>query len=165
MEGNYISASSEKSDTFGHVQLNGTGKVLEHLVSDTFSIKVRSIELNILQRCAAHLASKTDLDEAFTLGYQAVKLADTKKSARMVVIERTKQIPYTIAYTSVPIHKVANAVKSVPLEWISESKNDVTPEMLTYLQPLIQGEIETFYKDGLPVFADISHLIAESKTD
>lgn len=153
----YISASDEKLDNFGHVQLNGAGKTLEYLVSEKLGVKVRSIELSILQRCASHIASKTDLEEAFASGEYAVKLALKGKTASMVAMKREE--PYAISYHAAPIGDIANEIKSVPREWITPAGNDVTPEMVSYLLPLIQGEVDIAYENGLPVYLPVGHLI------
>lgn len=158
-DGKYISASDERLDNFGHVQLNGAGKTLEYLVSEKLGVKVRSIELNILQRCAAHLASKTDLEEAFASGETAVKLAMEGVTASMVAMKRDKEEPYTISYQAAPIGNIANEIKSVPREWINDQGNDVTSEMVSYLLPLIQGEVEPAYENGIPVYLPVKHLI------
>ena len=149
-KGNYISARSDKMDVFGHVQLNGTGKYLESLVAEHVGCKVRSIELNILQRCASHLASATDLDESFRLGETAVAAALAGHTGEMSVIRRVSDVPYEIEYGTAPVNAVANFEKKVPRNWISEEGNDVKEEVLTYLRPLIQGEVKTKYVNGLP---------------
>lgn len=153
----YISASDAKLDNFGHVQLNGAGKTLEYLVSEKLGVKVRSIELSILQRCASHIASKTDLEEAFASGEYAVKLALKGETASMVAMKREE--PYAISYHAAPIGDIANEIKSVPREWITPAGNDVTPEMVSYLLPLIQGEVDIAYENGIPVYLPVGHLI------
>lgn len=158
-DGTYISASDDTLDHFGHVQLSGAGKTLECLISNSLGVKVRSIELNVLQRCAEHLASKTDLDESFASGEKAVALAQEGVTASMVIMKRTSQNPYTISYESAPIVGIANEAKSVPVEWINSQGNDVTEEMISYLSPLILGEVNIPYENGLPVYLDITHLI------
>ena len=149
-KGNYISARSDKTDVFGHVQLNGTGKYLESLVNEHIGCKVRSIELNILQRCASHMASATDLEESFALGAKAVEAALAGHTGEMSVIRRLSDVPYKTEYDTAQVDRVANFEKKVPRNWISEEGNDVKEEMLTYLRPLIQGEVETNYVNGLP---------------
>jgi len=157
-DGNYISASTAAVDTFGHQQLSGAGKALELLVKEKLGVKVRSVEVNVLQRCAAHLASQTDLEESVMLGRKAVMLSEEGVTASMVVVNRTSNAPYTIAYEHAEIKNIANEAKSVPREWISDAGNDVTEEMIEYLLPLIQGESNVEYKNGLPVYTNISHL-------
>ncbi len=156
-DNNYISASDEKTDNFGHVQLNGAGKTLEYLVAEKLGVKVRSIELNLLQRCAEHIASQTDLDESFASGEKAVQLALKGVTASMVIMERNT--PYAITYKAAPIKGIANEAKSVPREWINKEGNDVTEEMISYLLPLIQGEAKIPYENGLPVYLPVPHLI------
>lgn len=157
-EGNYISASETSTDNFGHSQLSGAGKTLEHLVKEKLGVKVRSVEVNVLQRCAAHLASQTDLDEAVMLGRKAVMLSEEGITASMVIMNRTSNEPYTIEYAHAEIKNIANEAKSVPKEWINDAGNDVTQEMIDYLMPLIQGESNVTYKNGLPVYANVNHL-------
>ena len=148
-DGKYISAIENNQDIFGHSQLNGVGKTLERLVRKRLGIKVRSVEINVLQRCASHLASETDVREAFELGKQAVKLAD-KETAVMASLVRKKKSEYCVEYGYVPIYEVANKVKNVPEEYISKNHNDVTEKMIEYLYPLIQGESSVQYVNGLP---------------
>lgn len=156
--GNYISASEKSVDTFGHSQLSGAGKTLEFLVKEKLGVKVRSIEVNVLQRCAAHLASKTDLMESVELGKKAVALSEEGVTASMVTMNRVSDDPYTIEYGYAEIKNIANEAKSVPAEWINAAGNDVTQELIDYLTPLIQGESNVIYENGLPVYMDVSHL-------
>lgn len=158
-EGNYICAGVAKEDTFGHSQLSGAGKTLEYLVKEQIGVKVRSVELNVLQRCAAHIASLTDLDEAFALGQQAVSLAENGAAMCMLTLHRTNDDPYAIEIQSSPINEIANLARSVPRSWINETGNDITSEFLTYMRPLIQGEPMIEYKNGLPVYLPVDHLI------
>ena len=156
--GNYISASEQSVDTFGHSQLSGAGKTLEFLIKEKLGVKVRSIEVNVLQRCASHLASKTDLEESVALGKKAVALSLEGVTASMVTLNRISNDPYTIEYGYAEIKNIANEAKSVPREWINDAGNDVTQEMIDYLTPLIQGESNVVYKNGLPVYANVAHL-------
>ena len=158
VDGNYISASETSVDNFGHSQLSGAGKTLEHLVKEKLGVKVRSVEVNVLQRCAAHLASQTDLSEAVMLGRKAVEFSEEGITASMVIMKRTSNDPYTIEYAHAEIKNIANEAKSVPKEWINDAGNDVTQDMIDYLLPLIQGESNVAYKNGLPVYANVSHL-------
>lgn len=158
-KGNYISASSSAVDQFGHSQLSGAGKALEYLVKDKIGVKVRSIEVNVLQRCASHLASRTDLEESVDLGSNAVALAAEGKTGVMATLTRKCNDPYTVSYGHQPIDGIANEAKSVPVEWINEAGNDITDEFISYLRPLIQGEVTMHYENGLPVYMDLAHLI------
>lgn len=158
-DGNYISATSAVADKFGHAQLSGTGKALESLVKDRMDIKVRSIELNVLQRCAAHISSRTDINESFALGQAAVKYAAEGMTAVMSTIKRVSNDPYQWIIKPEKVSLIANQAKTIPLEWITPEKNDVTPEMESYLRPLIIGEVSLQYKDGLPMYLPVNHLL------
>ena len=139
---------SGKVDNFGHKYLSGIGKCLEDLVRDRIGCKVRSVELNILQRCAAHVASETDLAEAERLGVVVVEAAQNGWGGLVsAIVDRAD--PYVPMYDTVPVCDVANKVKYVPREWINEAGNDVMPAALEYIQPLIQGEPTTIIENGL----------------
>lgn len=156
--GNYISASEQAVDTFGHSQLSGAAQTLEFLVKEKLGVKVRSVEINVLQRCASHLASMTDLSESFCLGKKAVALSEEGVTASMVTIGRVSNDPYTVTYGHAEIKHIANEAKCVPADWISPSGNDIEQPLLDYLFPLIQGECEIPYENGIPVYMDVSHL-------
>ncbi len=162
IDGTYISAGASATDTFGHSQLSGAGKALEYVLKDAFGVKVRSIEVNTLQRCAGHLASLTDLLESKRLGAKAVLSAGEGLSAHMMILDRISNDPYTTVTATYPIEKIANGVRKVPLSFINEAGNDVTEEMLIYLRPLIYGEPDVPFKDGLPDYLSVNHLIKES---
>ncbi len=157
--GAYLSATDAAADKFGHAQLSGAGKYLETLVKNRLGIKVRSVEVNVLQRCAGHMASKTDLDESFELGKKAVRLVQDGKTGFMTTLNRTCSSPYSYELSSVPVCEVANKAKAVPLDWINKEKNNVTEEMAEYLAPLILGEVPIEYEAGIPKYLDISHLL------
>ena len=157
-DGNYISSTNAVADKFGHAQLSGTGKYLENLVSRELGVKVRSVEINVLQRSAAHLSSKTDLEEGFSLGKMAVKFIEEGHSEFMTIINRTSNQPYEYTISHSPVLDIANKAKSVPREWINAAGNDVTQDMLTYLKPLVEGEIALDYENGIPSYPSISHL-------
>ena len=163
-DGNYISASSRYLDQFGHSQLSGAGKSLEYLVQEHIGVKVRSVEINVLQRCASHLASKTDLTESFELGKKAVKCSEEGITGAMVTLKRISNEPYKVVYEHESIANIANEAKAVPRAWINEEGNDITEEFIAYLRPLIQGEIEVDYQNGLPVYMDIHHLASANTT-
>ncbi len=157
-DGNYISATTAANDQFGHSQLSGTGKCLEHFIKDRLGVKVRSIELNVLQRCAAHISSLTDIEEAFSLGEQAVSYATEGLSECMLTMQRTSNDPYTITIQTADINGIANEAKSIPREWINEAGNDIMPALYEYMAPLIIGEPTIEYKNGLPVYLPVYHL-------
>lgn len=159
-DGNYISAGDSVADTFGHKQLSGAGQTLAAIVKEKLGVKVRSVEINVLQRCAAHQASKTDLDEAFNSGEKGVRLAEEGVTGAMVIMKRTSTSPYSIAYDYAEIKGIANEAKSVPVEWINERGNDVKKELVDYIRPLIMGEVSLNYENGIPVYMDVPHLKA-----
>lgn len=144
--------AAKELDVFGHNKLAGTGKVLEEAVREKIGCKVRSIELNLLQRCASHVMSKTDIEESKKLGANAVSLAVNGRSGEMSTLTRTGGMAYKVSYSGVDISEVANQEKKVPKEWINSDGNGVTKEMLDYLKPLIQGEIANLYVDGIPKY-------------
>ncbi len=147
---NLADFQSGKVDTFGHKYLAGVGKCLEDIVRKEIGCKVRSVELNILQRCAAHIASATDLAESEAVGAAAVKAAMDGATGQMAVIRRAEETPYRAEFACVPVSKVANQVKYVPREWINEAGNGVTEEALAYIRPLIQGEVPLTMENGIP---------------
>lgn len=150
--GNYISKQMQSGsvDVFGHKYIAGAGRVLENLIRKRIGCKVRSIELNLMQRCSAHIASATDIYESKMLGIKAFQCVMDGISGQMSSIKRNNDNPYSIEYISMPIEKIANKEKFVPQEFISSSGNDVTEKMIEYLKPLIQGEIHIKYKNGIP---------------
>ncbi|MCI9136629.1 MAG: 6-phosphofructokinase [Lachnospiraceae bacterium] len=159
-DGNYISASSDAVDHFGHSRLSGAGKALEYLLEDRMStIRVRSIELNVLQRCSSHISSRTDLDESYQQGLHGVSLAAEGKTGLMVTLKRISNEPYKVVCDSAPVCEIANQVKSVPAEFINEQGNDVLPGILPYLKPLIQGESGVNFSKGIPTYLPIPHLL------
>lgn len=144
-------ASSGLTDAFGHKCLSGTAKVLESYVRDTLGCKARGIELNVLQRAAGHLLSKTDIEESFCFGQEAVLAAMRGETGKMIIGTRTGSTPYQLVFSSTDIKNAANAEKTVPLDYISADQNDVTDAFIEYASPLIQGEIYPKYQNGLPV--------------
>lgn len=143
---------SRELDVFGHTKLSGTGKILEEAVRAKIGCKVRSIELNLLQRCAGHILSKTDIEESGNLGANAVKLAVAGESGLMSSLTRVSDAPYTVEYRGVDIQKIANKEKKIPREWINEEGNGVKEELITYLTPLVQGEMSSIYENGMPSY-------------
>lgn len=146
-------AKSVAIDTFGHLAAqSGTAQYLSQLAKNQLGVKSRGIELNTLQRCASHAASKVDLDEAETLGAAGVEAVLQGKTGVMVGIHRTSDTPYTTEVRTTPVADVANKVKLVPREMISEDGFNVTDATLTYLRPLVAGMEEPISTDGLPRF-------------
>ncbi len=150
---------SGKTDTFGHKYLAGVGKALEKLVSREIGCKVRSIELNVMQRCSSHLSSKRDIAEAERIGSAAVNAAMNGVSGEMMVFQRVANHPYNVRIGHVDVNKAANRVKYFPLEWITEDGNNVTDEAVEYCLPLIQGEQNFRYVNGLPQHYILHHTL------
>ena len=152
-EGDYVTDSLQNraADAFGHKILAGAARYLEEILRFEIGCKVRSIELNVMQRCASHVASASDIYESRLIGAAAADYAISGGTGKMACIRRTSVQPYRFGIDFVDIGQIANHVKTVPDEWINEAGNDVTEEMLTYLLPLIQGELPCTYKNGVPV--------------
>lgn len=151
LDGEYVGASAQSgvADAFGHKYLAGTGKYLERLVKEKLGCKVRSIELNLPQRCASHLASATDIEESVLTGKTAVLRAVDGTSGHMMVAVR-EDAPYRISISSKPVAEIANAVKTVPDAYINEEGNGITEAGVAYLAPLILGERTPVFENGLP---------------
>ena len=159
-DGSFVSnAKTSVSDGFGHAQLGGLASLLTYLVSDRTHAKVRPIELSLLQRCGAHLASQTDIDEAFRAGEAAVNLAVSGITDMMVGFERSYvQGNYVCNIKLFNLTDVANTEKKVPLEWISEDGVGVTEDFIDYVMPLIQGESKRPACDSLPDFVKLKKM-------
>ncbi len=138
-------------DCFGHEALSGIGKILENEVRQGLKCKVRSIELNVLQRCSSHVSSKTDIDEAEKIAKHAVIAAVNGQSGKMMLFKRITNIPYTVAIETVDAKDVANKERFFPKEWINDECNNVSDEAIQYFLPLIQGELTIKMKNGLPI--------------
>ena len=152
-DGHYVcehTAGSNTKDAFGHIQMTGTAAYLANVVHEQLGCKTRAVELSTLQRAAAHLASKIDVDEAFNVGGATVKAADEGSSGVMVVIDRVSDDPYQSATGVYDVHRIANGEKVVPRKWINEEGDDVTEEFLDYVRPLIQGHYMPMMVEGLP---------------
>lgn len=142
---------NETSDEFGHRYLSGVGKTLENIVRKEIGCKVRSIELNVMQRCSSHLSSKTDIEEAEQIGVMAVERALKGESGKVMYFKRVSNSPYTVVIDSIDANEIANKVKYFPLGWINSSGNNVTDEAVDYILPLIQGEQDIHYLNGMPI--------------
>lgn len=155
--GSYVAdgMASGTIDVFGHKYLGGVSRNLEALVRREIGCKVRSVELNLPQRCAAHIASKTDIDESVLVGAYAVKLATKGNTGKMVTTTRKGGDVYEISLDSVDASRVAGCVRSVPPEFINVQKNGVTRACIDYISPLILGERKIEYKNGIPVHLTI----------
>ena len=145
--GDYVGSSSKSGavDVFGHAYLSGVGKYLEHLVKHKIGCKVRSIELNLMQRCSAHLASKTDLDESFSVGAYGTEQALDGVTGKMAVIRRGEEnCEYKAVYDCEEIEKCANQELLVPEKWFDLENADAQKEICDYILPLIKGEAKKF---------------------
>ena len=151
-DGRFVGEGTQSGvvDAFGHRYLAGTAKALELAVKAEIGCKVRSIELNLPQRCAAHLVSDQDIAESLEVGRHAVMAAVSGVTRRMMTINRICEVPYAFEIGHEDIFKIANQTKCVPAAFINERGNHVTDACLRYLLPLIKGERYPEYKDGLP---------------
>jgi len=153
-DGTYVGEkkTGNYDDPFGHKMLAGAGKVLESLVNEKIGCKCRSVELNVLQRCASHIASKCDIDESRRIGEAGVKYALKGETGRMMCFRRLKtQGEYRVEIFCENASNIANQVKSVPQNFISPEGNGVSDRCIDYMLPLIVGENPVIYEDGLPV--------------
>ena len=146
-------ANDIATDTFGHKILTGCGKYLENLVKNRLHVKVRSVELNVTQRCASAHLSCTDLTEAAEAGSMGVRLALAGETGKMIAFLRSDTEGYSIDYVPVDVNEVCNLEKCVPLSWITKDGTDLSSEFINYVLPLIQGSCDVPLKNGLPVFA------------
>ena len=145
--GDYVGSSSKSGavDVFGHAYLSGVGKYLEHLVKHKIGCKVRSIELNLMQRCSAHLASQTDLEESFSVGAYGTRQALAGVTGKMAVIRRGEENgEYKAIYDCQKIEKCANQELLVPEKWFDLENAEVQKEICDYILPLIKGEAKRF---------------------
>ena len=143
-------------DAFGHAQLGGAAHVLGEFVKKNMDVKVRPIELSLLQRCAAHCASRVDIEEAYASGKAAVEHALAGESGYMVGFERKPGPEYECAIKLVDVKEAANKEKIVPREWINDDGNGINQELVDYALPLIKGDPQVEYEDGLPRFARLN---------
>ena len=162
-DGKYIAELASENlakDSFGHSQLGGTANVLANMVQGKIAPKVRGIEFSLLQRCAAHVASKTDIEESFLAGQTAVRAAVEGNTDYMVAFERAEGSEYICNTKLLPLSKVANTEKKVPREWINKEGNGILPAFVDYALPLIQGQTDILIEDGLPRFAKLNKVLA-----
>ena len=146
-------ASDVGVDNFGHKMLTGSGKYLENLVKEKIGVKVRSIELNVCQRCSSSMLSATDQKEAIASGAYGVKCAIEGETGKMIGFSRVPGAEYRIDYVAEDVNLICNQEKTVPLEWITKNGSDIGQEFIDYALPLIQGGVKVPSKDGLPLFA------------
>ena len=164
-DGTYVAELGAKNlakDSFGHSQLGGTANVLANVLKEELGVKVRPIEFSLLQRCAQHLASKIDVEEAFNAGREAVKAAVSGITDYMIGFKRhMKGDKYTCEYVRIPLAEVANAEKKIPAEWIINDGTGLSMDYVNYALPLIQGDAKAPLEDGLPRFAKLKKVLVE----
>lgn len=141
------------TDTFGHKMLTGSGKYLENLVKERIGVKVRSIELNVCQRCSSEYLSATDLNESENAGIVGVQAALKGETGKMITFIRNCNLPYELSYETADVNEICNMEKAVPSDWITEDGCDVTEAFIQYARPLIQGKVVVPEENGLPLFA------------
>lgn len=137
-------------DNFGHKYLSGIGKYLEDIIRTEIGCKVRSVELNVMQRCSSHLASKTDIDEAESIGAEGVKCALSGQTGKVMVFRRVCDMPYTVVIDTADACEIANNEKKLPAEYINSAGNNIRDCALSYFLPLIQGELNPIMSQGIP---------------
>lgn len=145
-----LGSASDYVDAFGHKQLSGCAVVLANKIAEATGLKTRAIEFSTLQRAATHLASLTDINEAFNVGYLACQAANDGKTGMMITIDVVNRAPYQVSYGIHDIHDIANVERPVPAEWINEDGTDVTEAYEAYARPLIMGELQPIMVNGLP---------------
>ena len=152
-DGKYVCESASSNmlvDSFGHKQLSGTATALANVISNEIGCKTRAIEFSTIQRCASHIASLTDVNEAFIVGGIAVKAAFDGETGKVGIFQRLSNKPYLMGTSIYDENAIANVEKTVPQEWIINDGTGVSQEALDYMRPLIQGEIYPYMVDGLP---------------
>ncbi len=150
-------------DSFGHAQLGGLAASLAAIIKKETGFKTRAVELSLMQRCAAHCASKVDIEETFEAGKRAVRAAVSGETDKMVCYARAEGDEYKCEYKLLPLELAANTEKTVPLEWITDNGTGISEEFVKYALPLIQGEPEMLKEDGLPRFARLKKVLVEKR--
>ena len=146
-------------DSFGHKYLSGIGKYLEQLVREKLGCKVRSIELNVMQRCSSHLCSKTDIDEAEQIGSVGVQCALRGETGRVMVFRRVRNKPYTVVMEPADASQIANREKFLPREFLTPAGNNISDAAMEYFLPLIQGELNLAMHGGIPAHFTIQESV------
>lgn len=137
-------------DNFGHKYLSGIGKYLEDAVRSEIGCKVRSVELNVMQRCSSHICSKTDIDESEAVGAAGVRCALSGETGRVMIFRRVSDMPYTVVIESANAGDIANNEKFLPADFLTPSGNNISDSALSYFLPLIQGELNMVMEMGIP---------------
>lgn len=155
-DGNYVANSASGQDAFGHQQLGGVGDYLANFIEQNLAVKARSCKLGIGQRAAAQCSSQTDNDEAFMAGQAAVKAAMAGETDKMVILVRGEGETYSCETGLAPLSEIANGVKEIPSDWISEDGVSMTAKFIKYAQPLIMGEVQVPFENGVPAYVRLS---------
>lgn len=163
--GNYVATKSAGTDAFGHNQLGGAGDYLRSLVEESLQVKARSVTLGMAQRAAAHCSSQTDNDEAYLAGKAAVSAAVDGETDKMVTLLRADGDHYKCETGLADLAEVANGVKKLPESWINEDGVSMNFNFYKYALPLIQGEVQVPYEDGVPSFAQLKMIKIGRKLD
>jgi 6-phosphofructokinase 1 len=159
----YFSDTSKDKDAFGHSQMGGLASSLANFANAKINAKVRGIEFGLIQRCAAHMASETDVNEAYMAGEAAFKAAEAGETDKMVAFERVPGPNYECKTVLVDLVDVANVEKKIPREWINEAGNGLLQPFIDYALPLIQGESKVPMEDGVPRFASLKKICTREK--
>jgi 6-phosphofructokinase 1 len=160
--GQFLSEAGTK-DAFGHAQLGGLAPLLAQLVGDKLKYKYHYAIADYLMRAARHIASRTDVEQAYAVGRSAVELALAGASGVMVTIERQSDAPYVWTTGSAPLDKVANVEKKMPRDYITDDGFHITGQCRRYLSPLIQGEHYPPYVNGLPQYVVLKNASVPKK--
>jgi 6-phosphofructokinase 1 len=163
-DGSFISESG-LVDAFGHKQLGGVAPMVAKLIKDKLGYKYHWAVADYLQRAARHIASKTDVEQAYALGKATVEFALAGKNAVMPIIVRQSNTPYQWTIGEAPLEKVANVEVKMPRDYITEDGFGITEKCKQYLSPLISGEDYPPYKNGLPCYVSLKNIAAEKKLE
>ncbi|MCJ7855505.1 6-phosphofructokinase [Lachnospiraceae bacterium NSJ-143] len=154
-ENGKLVSESDAKDVFGHGQLGGAAKVVSGYIKEKLNVKVRAVEINVLQRCAAHCLSLTDINESFLIGEKALQTAVEGVSGVMITSTRKDSDMYSLELSYSDIKMIANKEKTVPAEYMNRDKNNISAEGVKYLRPLILGEVNIPHKNGIPIYLSL----------
>ena len=155
-DGNYVSVETSSTDAAGHAQLGGVGELMKDLIESQIGAKARVARLGVAQRAAAHLASKTDADEAVLVGTAAVKAAVNGETGKLVTLVRGDGDNYTCETGLSALSEVVGNLKKLPKEWVNEDGVSLNFQFFRYATPLIQGEVTVPYDNGMPAYARLT---------
>ncbi|MGB0418892.1 MAG: 6-phosphofructokinase [Opitutales bacterium] len=162
-DGNHISTDGSSSDAFGHSQLGGVGDYLRALAEESLQVKARSVKLGMAQRAAVHCSSQTDNDEAFLAGQAAVQAAINGETDKMVTLLRGEGDSYSCETGLADLAEIANGVKKLPQDWINEDGVSMSYNFYKYALPLIQGEVQVPFENGVPALVQLKRVKAARK--